>query len=574
MDRVNTGKGITDDAHMAGNISCRWLLLSLCSAILLIFTFPSPAFPVLGWIALVPLFIVIQQERFVRVLGSAVLTSLVFNVFYIWWVKEYKHPLALSGAVFAEIVYFVPAVLLSRFLFQNVGYITVAGRRARRKRRRTVEYLRPLMIPLGWIALDYLKTIGFLSFPWGILAYSQFRNRIFIQSASVFGIWGVDFIMLYWNAVVSFFILHLVSGRRDLLHIGMMHGLIGVLLIGSSYVYGVIKLSEEKKGFGEYKRIALIQANLDPWTPQVQQNLAVEMKLTRDALAHDPDIVIWSESSVPFYYRYHLQKGNKYAKRVHDFVVDTGVPFVFGTVDFEGERIDGKYLGDFYNVAIYYNGDVLKDVYRKIHLVPFGEWFPYGRIFPFVKTILENAGAGDFEPGRQFTIFKSGELHFNVLICFEDAFGNLARKFVIRGSGLIVNITNDAWTGSAKAEIQHYIKAIFRSIENRRSLVRAANGGVTACVNPYGREIARLPLFTSDYLVCDVPVYNDGPVTFYSRFGDLPMIALFFTVAAFFLFLLWLRLYSHRSNADHPNGIGVTYGCDDSSLTNKGLREK
>jgi len=113
-----------------------------------------------------------------------------------------------------------------------------------------------------------------------------------------------------------------------------------------------------------------------------------------------------------------------------------------------------------------------------------------------------------------------------VLICFEDVFGDLARRFVLRGSQLIVNVTNDAWTGSVEMETQHYSKSVFRAVENHRSLVRAANGGVTACIDPRGRLLDTLPLFTTDYLTCDVPISDRAHLTLYTRVGDiLPKIA-------------------------------------------------
>jgi len=447
----------------------------------------------------------------------------------------------------AEVVFFVPAVLLSRFLFHNLRFVAGSRHPSGSKQGTRVECLKPLMLPLGWIALDYLKTIGFLAFPWGILAYSQYKNLMFIQSASIFGIWGIDLIMLYGNAVLSILLVVLLSGEKKLIRVCVLHGLIVMLLVGASFAFGMLKLAEEKKGFSDFTRIALIQANLDPWSPRIRENLETEMRLTDRALAEDPDIVVWSESSVPFYYRYHLTEGNKYAEMIHDYIVGLNKPFVFGTVDLVGERRNGSYIGDFYNVAVFYNNGELKGVYRKIHLVPFGEWFPYKRLFPFVVKILESAGAGDFNPGRDYTVFHTGNLSFNVLICFEDAFGNLTRRFISEGSNLIVNITNDAWTGSPKAEVQHYVKSIFRAVENKRSLVRAANGGVTACINPYGRELHRLPLFTSDYLVCDVPILGKDLITFYTQYGDLPALVLFCAAGALFLFLLFRRRFYKNS---------------------------
>jgi apolipoprotein N-acyltransferase len=201
---------------------------------------------------------------------------------------------------------------------------------------------------------------------------------------------------------------------------------------------------------------------------------------------------------------------------------------------------------------VFYSGGKPAGSYRKIHLVPFGEWFPFDRIFPFVDTILTAAGAGDFVPGTEYTVFDAGEFRFNVLVCFEDVFGELTRRFVAGASpprgrpGLIVNVTNDAWTGSRKAQQQHFSISIFRAVENRRGFVRAANGGVTACVNTYGKVIDSLEMFTSGYLVCDVPLGGDEPLSFYSRFGDLPVRAVVTLVGVSLLAAILKKLIDRR----------------------------
>jgi apolipoprotein N-acyltransferase len=262
----------------------------------------------------------------------------------------------------------------------------------------------------------------------------------------------------------------------------------------------------------------------------------LEMELTIEGLKHDPDLIVWSESSVPFPYEYYLERENSHALQVHRFASSLNMPFIFGTLEYEKT---GTGEVNHYNVAVYYNEGILQDSYRKIHLVPFGEWFPYKRLFPFVVKILEEAGAGDFVPGTQYEVYHDTDFRFSILICFEDVFGNLARKFVLRGSQLLINVTNDAWTGSEKAETQHYSISVFRTIENRRSLVRAANGGVTVCVNPYGRPRAQLPLFVSDVLVCDVDIVDSSTITFYTKFGDLiPLILLPLTLLGALLLLV------------------------------------
>ncbi|MGQ9615433.1 MAG: apolipoprotein N-acyltransferase [Spirochaetota bacterium] len=506
----------------------------------MILSFPTPGISFLAWIAFVPLFIILMEENFIRALFSSILMGVLFNTVYLFWMKEYKHPASLSGGVFLEMLFFVSASLLSRFLYRNVG-----------KSGKIFFLCDVTCFVLGWFALDYVKTIGFLAFPWGILGYTQYKNLKLIQSASLFGLWGVHFVLLYFNAAIACMILSyakimrmkrcglILPGNSIIVPIHVIiHISLASFFLVLSLVYGWLVLEEWRhKKFPE-KKVAAIQGNFDPWSPDLANNIEIEISLTMEALRHNPDLIIWSESSAPFPYELFLNEGNRYARRIHNFISGVGKPFIFGSIEFVGQHKGGKYIGDFYNVAVYYNEGLFKGTYRKIHLVPFGEWFPYKRLFPFVARILEKAEAGDFVPGSDFLIFRGEDFSFSVLICFEDVFGNLARKFVLGGSEILINVTNDAWTGSRKAEIQHFSKSIFRAIENRRSLIRAANGGITASISPYGEVLAQLEPFTTSYLICKVPVVEKEVITFYTKHGDFLPIIIFFFVSSLFLFYL------------------------------------
>jgi apolipoprotein N-acyltransferase len=498
-----------------------WIGLSLLSALLLNCAFPFPGYSFIAWFAFVPFFIIIMSQSFKKVLFSTLLTGVGFNLVYLFWMKEYKHPATLSGGVFAELLFFSFAVLLTWYIYRHLEL----------KRHR---WLKEVFFAAGWVVIDYVKTIGFLAFPWGIVAYSQWENLLLIQTASVFGIWGIDFLLIYCNASLAGLIVSYLS--RDRSQKKWINLLAVSVLIAASALFGIFSLAGEKKATPETVRAALIQGNLDPWAPQVEQNLDTQISLTEQALGEDPDLVVWSESSVPFPYEFYLERGSSAAFRVHTFARSLGKPFLFGSLEFDGEIVDNEFQGDFSNVAVFYRGGRPAGVYRKIHLVPFGEWFPYDRIFPFVRPILDNAGAGGFTPGTEYTVFHTERFGFSVLICFEDVFGNFPRKFMPGGPQLFVNITNDAWTGSRRAEIQHFSLSVFRAVETRKSLIRAANGGMTACVNPYGRTLGSLELFTEGSLVCDVPVGEKGATTFYACFGDvLPLIfsVLSFTLVCF-----------------------------------------
>jgi len=496
-------RSLIDSPRPARNVAA-WIIPAVLSAILMVLSFPRPGIFILAWVALFPLYAVITTGTLKRSILAGLITGFLFNIVYLFWAKEYKHPASLPGVLLVEMVHFLLAVIAGYILYHH----SCLGR---------IRVLRELALPIAWVAVDYLKTVGYLAFPWGIIGYSQYRNLAMIQSASIFGIWGISFLVYYFNAVLAAAAVDLKKGRGAA-RIGPGAAVVCGLLV-LSVVFGLIKLSEKPPA--ATKRVALIQPNFDPWSPDIEGNLEREIVLTDTALQEKPDLIVWSESSIPFLYDFYLSRNQRYARFVHDYLISIRKPVLLGTTEFTGEYEDGEFFGDFYNVALFYDDRGGNDVYRKIHLVPFGEWFPYKRLFPWVVRILEEAGAGDFKAGTEYKIFTCDGLKFNALICYEDVFGDLARKFVKEGSRLLVNITNDAWTGSPAFELQHFSLSVFRSIENRVSLVRCANGGVTACVDPYGRIIGRLPVFTTDFLVCDVPVSAEGRLTFYSRFGDL-----------------------------------------------------
>ncbi|CAI8040366.1 Apolipoprotein N-acyltransferase 1, partial [Geodia barretti] len=198
------------------------------------------------------------------------------------------------------------------------------------------------------------------------------------------------------------------------------------------------------------------------------------------------------------------------------------------------ERVD-------YNAALLYEGGEIVQTYRKLHLVPFTERYPeWGP--RFLHDLLEDFETHFWERGDEWTVFDAGGVRFSTPICFEDTFGYLNREFVNRGAQVIVNMTNDAWSKSVPAEMQHFAMAVFRATENRRSVVRAANSGITAIVEPSGRITAMLEPFVEGTLVGDVPVFDEAR-TLYSRAGDWLGVAL--TAAAFLLIagaLLWRPL--------------------------------
>jgi apolipoprotein N-acyltransferase len=275
-------------------------------------------------------------------------------------------------------------------------------------------------------------------------------------------------------------------------------------------------------------RPALIQHEVDPWDGgDVAYRNSLDRLTYWSARAIEessPDAVVWSETAFVPSIHYHTRytRGNRYrmVRELLNFVEESGLPFIFGND--QGEKAigeDGKEERIDFNAAIYAQGDELISVYRKTHLVPFTEHFPYKDILPFLYEALINADTHFWEHGEEYTVFDLGSLKVATPICFEDTFGYHSRELVLAGAEVLVNLTNDSWSGSTAAMLQHGSMAVFRAVENRRSMVRSSNGGWTAGIDPNGKVIDELPTFTQNYLTVTVPVIRDI-TTFYTFAGD------------------------------------------------------
>ena len=235
--------------------------------------------------------------------------------------------------------------------------------------------------------------------------------------------------------------------------------------------------------------------------------------------------MIWSETSfvpaIDWHTRYRPDTQTYgLVKELREFLAAQPVPFVVGNDDGQLKRVEeGQEARVDYNAAILFDRDRIVDTYRKLHLVPFTESFPFQKSLPGLYNWLVNADTHFWEKGTVYTVFEAGGVRFSTPICFEDTFGDLCRGFVRQGADVLVNITNDAWSFSVPGAMQHMTMAVFRAVENRRSVVRSTNAGMTNIIDPNGRILSSLPPFTEGYLSGIVPVHT-ATATLYTRWGD------------------------------------------------------
>lgn len=475
----------------------------------------------LAFVALAPVFLVLRRAGWLRVVLYGVLYGYVSYALYNYWLATF-HPLAIIIVPVVYMGYLLLLFLLLKLadqLFPRYGYLVQI---------------------LVWVGYEFVKSLGFLGYSYGILGYTQYLWTDFIQIAGVTGVWGVSMLVIAPSALLARWALEALDGRsapwrRALLakfwarHRIPLLGM--VLLLAANLVYGAAAR-------GDYRavhqwRVALVQQNIDPWRGgfyAYERSLEILLRLSEAALREDPDIVIWSETSfVPGidWHTRHRTDPRRYAlvQELRTYLDQQSVPFVVGNDDGQLERTaDGEVRVD-YNAAIMFHEGEIVQTYRKIHLVPFTESFPFKRQLPGIYRWLKEADTHFWKQGTEFVVFDSGAgsghqgVRFSTLICFEDTFGYLGREFVREGAQVLVNMSNDSWSASVPAEMQHMMIGIFRAVENRRSVVRSTNGGMTVTVDPDGRLLQVLEPFTDAYLIGTVPVV-DGRRTLYTRWGD------------------------------------------------------
>jgi apolipoprotein N-acyltransferase len=509
------------------------VLLALLSGLLLVLSFPKFGHPLFAWIALAPLIISIARigdspGSIRRAFLLGLTTGAVYFGGTLYWLVEtmttfggLSTPLAViaAGALVAYLSLF-PAAFAA---------LVVHLRRALGSRAAI------LLVPAVWVSTELGRQYVWDGFPWELLGYSQVTYLPVAQLASVTGIYGLSALLALVSATAT---LAVVGRGRERWIAPVLAGGLVVLIAG----WGQLRLAQsELTSGGTPIRVAVLQGNIaqeDKWNPALADAITDRyITMTRQALARDARFVLWPESSTPFYFELDLVRGGA----IRRLARESGATLLIGSDQVEPVRaVDRQQPSErYYNAAFLVKPDgTIGVVYRKMHLVPFGEYVPLKKLLFFVGTIVE--AVSDFTPGEAAVLLPVGSHMASTAICYEVIYGSLMRRFVIDGSELLTTITNDAWYGRSSAAYQHWEQAVMRSIENGRYLARAANTGISGFVDPYGRVIAKSDLFEEALLVEDLRFLTHR--TIYSRFGDLvAWLSLALTAAA----LLAARRVSH-----------------------------
>ena len=389
---------------------------------------------------------------------------------------------------------------------------TFAGRSWYKERSiATLVWLAPVL----WVACDYLRSFLFSGFPWMDIGYGLYSQPRMIQAADLGGHHAVTFSLLLCNSLIVAIIDRQRSDvrwnirmerRLLLLACGFL-----VFIFGYSFLrYDIVSKAVSR---GLQSKIVVVQGNIDQaekWTPgKKKQTVDTYVRLSEELLGQrDTELVVWPETALPFY----LQN-DPMAARIAQFVTANNIWLLTGAPAYSilGTHADGRRDVDYFNAAVLIDADGrLAGQYQKQHLVPFGEYVPLKKYMPFLSPLV--VSVGDFTAGHSSEPLVMGDIRIGALVCFESIFPEIARKSVAAGANVLVNLTNDAWYGRSSAPYQSMAMSVFRAVETKRSLVRAANTGMSGFVDPVGNIMKRTELFVPTALASQVPLWEEETV--------------------------------------------------------------
>ncbi len=364
--------------------------------------------------------------------------------------------------------------------------------------------------PLVWVTVEFGRTHLLTGFPWVLLGYSQASVLPVAQFASITGVFGLSGLVASVSSSLAVVVL---SRRRTLAGTYMPLALV-LAGVATVTVWGSLRIADGSlTREGAAVRVGLIQGNVDQAeksdSRRAVQAFADYLRMTREAVDQGAEVVVWPESATPFTFG----DDPAAAAQIRSLAQQTQVPILFGSDQVE-RGPETRYYNSAYLVAA--DGSDA-GVYRKIHLVPFGEYVPARRLFFFMSRLVD--AVSDFSPGDTAVLLPLNGHRISTSICYEVVYPGLVRAFVRNGSELITTITNDAWFGTTSAPHQHFAQASMRAIENGRYLVRAANTGISGIVDPYGRVLAASQVFTPAVVVGDARFLQS--TTVYTRVGDV-----------------------------------------------------
>lgn len=389
-----------------------------------------------------------------------------------------------------------------------------------------------VVLSLFWYFLELLLSY-YPAFPWLALCGALAASPVFIQSADLVGAYFTDALWIFAALAITF---NFPAARGDSCEAGFAGACVGATMLAFLTVYGVFKIGEPPEAAEEVYAL-FVDGNINQnqkWAPEFQRkSLDTYLDLTRRGIERarekgvENPLIIWPETSAPFFF----ERGGVLAADLRECAAKTGCPLLFGApgLGFSKSRHEEVVYNRAFLLAP--NG-AAAGYYDKEQLVPFGEYLPSWLNFPFLEALLQ--GVGIYEEGVETAPLKYGPLALGVLICYEGIFPRLAQARVTAGANILVDLSNDGWFRGSPASRQHLLLTAPRCVEQNRWLLRCANTGASAVVDPRGRIVFEGPRFKASQFLTRAGLTEKRSV--YHRAAPLiPGAAVVLLFAALFL---------------------------------------
>ena len=461
------------------------------------------AFPPFGWVVLLPLALSpwLVALAFEESRGRALLSGLLFGLSYwclsISWITYVVTRFGGQGNVMGVVCLVILAAILAEWpaavAFAAVGCAPPGSAR------------RLAVFPILWMASEHLRSFVYGGFPWNLTAHALYRRPIWLQMASIGGVYLVGALVV----MVSCLLAAAAAFRRAR---AIFAAAVLVLAAGA---FGAACLARRDDGPPPMS-VALLQPNVSQESRlggSAAEDYETVIRMARTAAAEKPLLIVIPESAFPIYW----DRSPRLRQDLSAIAAKSGGFVIFNDVE---ELSDGRY----FNVARLLGPNGLVGApYRKVHRVPFGEYVPLPKLFFFVRQV--STEIGEFSAADAPTTLSLPGGRIGVGVCYEVLYAGLVREEVGRlGANLLVTISNDSWYGRAGAQEQHFAGAVLRSVETNRYLLRAAITGVSGLVDETGRILGELPRDTSGILRGTARL--DDRQTIWTRWGYwLPRLA-------------------------------------------------
>lgn len=524
------------------------LALACLSGVLATLSFPPFGIHAFGWVALAPLLFALAWRRpssgvSLRAFTLGLLMGAVYFGGTVYWTGEV---MARYGGISPVLSAAIAALLVAVLALFPAASILLLAHCVRLFGVRAL-----LLSPAVWVATEVGRTVVLGGFPWELLGYSQTAVLPVAQLASITGVYGISALLVFASAA-------LVVAALERSLAGWTSVGVAVALIAGTAWWGSSRLARSTlTRVGTPLTVGLVQGNVaqdEKWDPALENHiLAKYLRMSDEAVHKGAELVLWPESATPFYFEESVR-----GLDIRQFARDRRVWLLFGSDQFQRSVPPVSY-----NAAFMVRPDgTTAGVYRKVHLVPFGEYVPMRRALFFAAPLVE--AVSDFAPGDAAVVLPFRGTRISTAICYEVVYPELVRKTVRLGSSLLTTITNDAWFGRSPAPHQHFEMAAMRAIEEGRYLARAANTGISGFVDPYGRVLAVSDLFTDRVMVGHVRLIEEQ--TFYARAGDIvARTSLVVTAVALCAVVVMRRRQQGRPGREARRGLAVE--SDDQSVT-------